>query len=306
MNELKLPFDIIEIDKRTVERESDSRQSMGSLADLGGITALMLCTKGQIIGELDGMEITMRPNDAFVLAPSYYGRLHNISDDFHAYVVMFDYEYYTQYIDRLIDISIQLQFVQMPAVTLTESEFNRITMMIRGVLYLIGQEKTTNYELMSETTRMVRKSIRREMVISVANAMALGIVDLVLANVKLEPVKQGRKEEVVKQFLELVYNNFKYHREINFYAEKLYLTPRYLSTLVKQKTGHSPSVWIERRVISYAKQALGYSALSVKEIAAQLHFPNQSFFGKYFKQSTGMSPKQFRQAIKGQDRGEDE
>ena len=70
----------------------------------------------------------------------------------------------------------------------------------------------------------------------------------------------------------------------NFYARMQHITPRYFSAIIKEKTGDSALQWIVRMVITEAKQLLEESDLSIKEIADQLNFPTQSFFGKYFKQ----------------------
>lgn len=73
-----------------------------------------------------------------------------------------------------------------------------------------------------------------------------------------------------------------------------HITPRYFSAIIKEKTGDSALQWIVRMVITEAKQLLEESDLSIKEIADQLNFPTQSFFGKYFKQYVGVSPKEYR------------
>lgn len=80
----------------------------------------------------------------------------------------------------------------------------------------------------------------------------------------------------------------------SLYARMQHITPRYFSAIIKEKTGDSALQWIVRMVITEAKQLLEESDLSIKEIADQLNFPTQSFFGKYFKQYVGVSPKEYR------------
>ena len=76
-----------------------------------------------------------------------------------------------------------------------------------------------------------------------------------------------------------------------------HITPRYFSTIIKEKSGNSALQWIVQMVITEAKQLLEGSDLSIKEIADQLNFPTQSFFGKYFKQYVGISPKEYRKGM---------
>lgn len=99
---------------------------------------------------------------------------------------------------------------------------------------------------------------------------------------------------IVANFLELVQHHYREQRLIQFYAGKLCITPKYLSKLVKEHTGRAAADWIEQHVIIEARAMLQSSDMSIQQIATSLNFPNQSFFGKYFKRATGVSPKQYR------------
>lgn len=99
---------------------------------------------------------------------------------------------------------------------------------------------------------------------------------------------------IVANFLELVQQHYREQRLIQFYANKLCITPKYLSKLVKEHTGRAAADWIEQHVILEARAMLQSSDMSIQQIATSLNFPNQSFFGKYFKRATGVSPKQYR------------
>ncbi len=103
--------------------------------------------------------------------------------------------------------------------------------------------------------------------------------------------RQGRMSD---QFLALVQQNFRKERFLDFYASKLEVTPKHLSRTIKKQTGFTAVEWIERYVILEAKVLLKSSNLNIQQIADELNFPSQSFFGKYFKKQTGLSPKEFR------------
>ena len=104
----------------------------------------------------------------------------------------------------------------------------------------------------------------------------------------------GVKNSIVEHFMELVQEHYREQRLIGFYADKLCVTPKYLSKLVKDHTGRSAGEWIESHVILEARAMLQSSDMTIQQIAVSLNFPNQSFFGKYFKRATGLSPKQYR------------
>jgi transcriptional regulator, araC family len=96
------------------------------------------------------------------------------------------------------------------------------------------------------------------------------------------------------RFINLVQQNFKKERFLEFYANKLEITPKHLSRTMKALTGFTAVEWIERFVVLEAKVLLKSTNLTIQQIADELNFPSQSFFGKYFKKNMGMSPKEFR------------
>jgi AraC-like DNA-binding protein len=104
----------------------------------------------------------------------------------------------------------------------------------------------------------------------------------------------SRSDELFYQFINLVEKNFKEERLVSNYAKKLCITAKHLSAVVKNVSGQSPTDIINSYVILDAKISLTTTDMTIQEISARLHFPNQSFFGRYFKQHTGLSPRQYR------------
>lgn len=105
-----------------------------------------------------------------------------------------------------------------------------------------------------------------------------------------------RSKAVLEDFLTLVRDNHNKERNLSFYAEKLYLTPKYLSKLVKSVSGKSAHEWIDSFVISEAMNMLKYSDMSIKSIVWELNFPNQTTFYRFFKANTGMTPSEYRKS----------
>ena len=83
---------------------------------------------------------------------------------------------------------------------------------------------------------------------------------------------------------------------MRYYAERLCLTPKYLSKVIKQVSGRSAPEWIDAFVVLEAKNMLRYSDMAIKEIVYTLHFPNQSVFYKFFKSHTGQTPSEYRRS----------
>ena len=114
------------------------------------------------------------------------------------------------------------------------------------------------------------------------------------ANRPLNPLPQEKKDVVFSNFMLNLFRYYRAQREVAFYADLQHLSPRYFSTIIKERSKKTPLQWIVEMVITEAKLLLEDSNLSIKEIAMQLNFPNQSFFGKYFKQYMNVSPKEYR------------
>lgn len=112
-----------------------------------------------------------------------------------------------------------------------------------------------------------------------------------------EPSRRSGKYEIFSRFLELLQMYHKQERQIMFYAGKLCMTPKYLSRIIKDVTGHSALEYIEDYVITEAKSLLASTNMSIQEISYELGFPSQSVFGKYFKRVTRMSPKEYRNSF---------
>jgi len=260
--------------------------------------SLFICTDGCISGELDGQHWELQRGDAFVLAPANYAKTYAKSEDFKALGIRLDYEFYLQTVDPVLNINTQLHLAKNPKVHLNKQNFELVQKLFTGLSFQIEKENAVIAdELTSEMDELKLKLIHYQ-TLSIGKVFAYIVLEMLLDTIGTTTSRVTRKDEIVRLFLQLMQENYPTHRDVAFYAEKLFLTTRYLSVLVKEKSGKSPQKWIAERVINHAKQRLAYTNTSIKEIAQELNFGNQSFFGKYFKQHTGISPKEFRDGYK--------
>lgn len=105
---------------------------------------------------------------------------------------------------------------------------------------------------------------------------------------------QDNQALIFQKFIQLVTQNYKRERRLIFYAQQICITPRYLSRVVKEISGHSASDWIDILITNEILYQIRFSNRSIQQIAYEMGFPNQSFFGKYFKSHIGYSPKEYR------------
>lgn len=176
-----------------------------------------------------------------------------------------------------------LKFVENPTLALTPEESRSM----RGMIAQIERE-----------TRGPETHFSFDIVSGLIAATIYKVGDIMYHYLAEYPEGQNnshnRAEEYFKQFTHLLGEHFREERSVGFYARQLCITPKYLTTLIKRISGQSVSEWIDNYVILEAKTLLKYSTMSIQEIAYYLNFPNQSFFGSYFKRNTGMSPSQYK------------
>lgn len=141
-----------------------------------------------------------------------------------------------------------------------------------------------------------------EVVKSLLQAFLLSVYGLMHAHHKnteeesVHTIARGTRQ-LAERFMDLLRRHHQQERMVQYYADRLCVTPKYLSMVVKDFSGKSPSDWISDYVIAEAKSLLHYSQLPPQEVAFRLNFPSTAAFGKFFKQKTGISPRQY---VKGE------
>ena len=156
-------------------------------------------------------------------------------------------------------------------------------------------------EMLAARTELLRKaekprSVRllHTLVQALLQALCLEVLEIYFNCTTIEELPQNREEKIFNRFLMSVFRNCNKERSVTFYAREQHLSPNYLSTIVKNQSGRTAIQWIETFTLLQAQHYLLQTRLSIKEIAYQLHFPDQSVFGRYFKKHCGVSPTDYR------------
>ena len=158
---------------------------------------------------------------------------------------------------------------------------------------------TSVYRQVSSLMKQPDNPYREEIVKHLFSAHYYGL-GYYMHGLHSQPSAMTVQQEKCEKFMTLVAENFKNQREIGFYADKLCVTSKYLSTMLKQETSMTALDWIEKHVVLYAKSCLSSTSMTIQEISDDLDFPSQSVFGKYFKRVEGVSPKAYRQSLKSE------
>ena len=153
-------------------------------------------------------------------------------------------------------------------------------------------------ELSAEGTEMPADVYSAEVIRSIIRTLAYKVCRVIGRHIETNGERQGsarsRNDEYFSQFMNILGKHYTQERSVGFYAGQLNLTPKYLTTLIRKTSGRTAVEWIDDYVVLEAKNLLKYSTMSIQEIAYYLNFSNQSFFGKYFKSHTGMTPSAYR------------
>ena len=135
-----------------------------------------------------------------------------------------------------------------------------------------------------------------QLVLCQLKAFFIGFHEYLQRNPQYRPdeVKSYRVRELFNRFMMLLESDYKISRDVNYYAEKMNISSKYLTNIVNQVTGHTPKTIIDQYVILQLKMHLKRSTQSIKEMAWEFHFADVSFFCRYFKKHTGLTPQQIR------------
>ena len=135
-----------------------------------------------------------------------------------------------------------------------------------------------------------------QLVLCQLKAFFIGFHEYLQRNPQYRPdeVKSYRVRELFNRFMMLLERDFKISRDVNYYARQMNISSKYLTNIVSQVTGHTPKTIIDQYVILQLKMQLKRSTQSVKEMAWEFHFADVSFFCRYFKKHTGLTPQQIR------------
>ena len=166
-----------------------------------------------------------------------------------------------------------------------------------------GYLMETDLEVLSAALEMLQATafrsgkLLRLVVQNLIQAFLFELMEIYFDSSPVEESRQGREEQIFNTFLMSVHRHCDKERSVMFYADEQNLSPNYLSSVVRAKSGRTAIQWIETITLIHAQHYLVSTRLSVKEVAEKLNFPDQSTFGRYFKKLCGASPKEYRKKL---------
>lgn len=241
-----------------------------------------LCIRGYVHYRMDTQELKVTPGDMIVASEHHVIDNYRASPDLEGLCMMVSVPFLNEIIRNVGDASALYLFtLNHPVIAISA----RDQQVFREYFNLLHAK-------IAETGNQFRRDLVRTLML----AMFYDLSNVVYQSLQPDIMRQSRADVIFTRFLKLVENNCKCERRVAWYAQQLCISPKYLSEMVKQASKRTPNDWIDNYVIMEARVLLKNSAKSIKQIAEELHFPNQSFLGKYFKEHVGMSPTAYRKS----------
>ena len=280
----QLPFEHISIEDVAAALEGNE---LMSLVDVCGF---FLCQKGSAVVSLNDQTFHIQAGDIYVYTPSTFISVLNRSSDLEGIAVKCQMDFVLPMMERIVNVRDFLTLRDNPCISLSPEQQSDLEKMLKGL-------RKRQMLLEKLTPDSGTFFIMQNLVLALAEAVFHELLFDYASTQHIEPQSQDPKDRIFQNFLISLFKNYKCERDVTFYANEQYLSPRYFSSIIKEKSGHSALQWIIQMVISSIRQTLKNSYRSIKEISSEFNFPTQSFFGKYFKQYTGLSPKEYRATV---------
>ena len=244
------------------------------------VVIAIICQKGTMSGTLNLKKFSASAPCLFIVLSSQILQSDYFSEDFKGLAIILSKEFWDGFpFDNSLGFPLFRSIRENPSIDLKQEELDSMTEYFR---------------LMQKTIRKQENQNRTEAVkyLTIAFFYGFGYQYHQIP----EDLNKSKQDKLAEKFLQYVREDYKKHRDVEFYAEKICLTPKYLSKVLKQKSGKTAADWIEDHVILEAKALLKSTNKTIQLISDELNFPTQSFFGKYFKRRTGISPKEYRRS----------
>ncbi len=240
---------------------------------------LVVCSKGEISATIDVATRRLCPGSLMVLRPGHIINHCKASQDFEGFFIVVQEDKLNEMLPSMhYVVPYTLHYNSNPIIEITPEELSALEL-----IYTMLQRQLTGSA----------RPFNNMALTSLCEVLFYNTLGIYASRMN-ETKPRSRREELLAKFIELIEMHFRSERSVNFYAEKLFVTPKHLSAVLKEISGRTAGEWIDHRVILEAKLLLRTTGMNIQEISLALNFSNQSFFGKYFKHLTGISPRDYR------------
>ena len=243
---------------------------------------LALCTSGHAQYTVDTKMHEVSAGDVIIISEEQVVADYKLSDNCKGIALIMSYNFFQNIVSGIHELSPLFLFARThPVFHLDDNQTKALE---------------NDIEHIKEKIADVGHRFRRELVVTMLKALIIDMSNIIYQFQQVGDEMQTRAEVIFRDFIQTVEKNYRTERRVSWYAQQLCITSKYLSETVRTVSRRTPSDWIDSYVTRELRVMLRNSTMSIKQIADELNFANQSFMGKYFKEHVGMSPSQFRKS----------
>ena len=243
---------------------------------------LALCTSGNAQYTVDTKMHEVSAGDVIIISEEQVVADYMLSRDCKGIAIIMSYDFFQNIVSGVHELSALFLFARThPVFHLDDNQAKSLEKDIEHI-----KEKIVD----------TGHRFRRELVMTMLKALIIDMSNIIYRFQQVGDEAQTRAEVIFRDFIQTVEKNYRTERRVSWYAQQLCITSKYLSETVRTVSRRTPSDWIDSYVTRELRVMLRNSTMSIKQIADELNFANQSFMGKYFKEHVGMSPSKFRKS----------
>lgn len=239
--------------------------------------AFAICVKGSGRIRINLREYKIEPCTIIIVLPNSILEVVDQSEDLIVEFLLFTFDFISD-IKLITDIDIPKKIDQMACLKISQEETADL---LELHAFIVKRYKKTDFLYREEIARSLLQTLIYEVL-------------QLYQDQRIEYKVLTRKEKYLQSFVSLLFENHMNERSVYFYADKMFITPKYLSQIIKEASGMHIQQWIDDMVIMAIKALLKSSNMTILQISEEMNFANPSFFGSYFKKRTGMTPLQYR------------
>ena len=249
---------------------------------------LFFITEGRAQLEYDGHVVQLQKNDLFLYMVHSTAANFMASSDFNCRQIWFGRA-------ELFNIDI---YKQISVADMSNLKLNPVVHLNDDDIKLCD----TYFQLLRDRMKFSTSVLTPDIVRMLFGTIVLEILSIMRRNseqvaeeVQHEDINSSlHKKRIVDDFMRLVEESDGRIRRVDDFASQLNVTPKYLSTILKEVMNRRPSTYIQLYTLKAIERRLRFTDMTMQEIANDLNFPNPSFFGKYCKEHLGMTPLEYR------------
>jgi AraC-like DNA-binding protein len=244
------------------------------------------CRSGEAVININYTTHLLKANEVLIILPTHIFWIESMTNDFRSDAIFYSEEYWTA-IAQSINYPLLKAVELFPKVEISDENQGEVF----GMVDMVRNHERKAFE----------KASVNEIELSIAGSLAysvlmMGCLAIDSSHTDL-PMAVSRKESLTRDFFDLLSQHYEQERSVAFYASELCVTPKYLSTMVKDVTKRSILEWINNVTILSIKHKLRTTNDTVQQISEDLNFQTPSTFIRFFRQHTGVTPLKYRNSF---------